>query len=244
SSPKASPKGGSTLQKGFRMRRYLRNWIALSAIALGIGAIIIGINAPLRSQSSTRFPGPPEQPTPIMTQVKGEINFGSLTIPVEIQLARLLASGQPVTGVTWDVVDTINRDHAKENDNVTREAALALLETNSAAAAAAMRAFTDEELDRAALVSLNSDAPLTCHFFPGGSRGAPQLPPPCSDQSGADPVARYCLSWLRAEPGPLGVHAARAILREPPAQQQPCVRVQLAAHPASVQRRKFRGRTL
>jgi hypothetical protein len=85
--------------------------------------------------------------------------------PVEIQLATLLASGQPVTEVTWEVVDTINRGHAKENDNVTKEAALALLETNSAAAATAIRAFSDEELDLAAPVSLNSDAPLSCQFF-------------------------------------------------------------------------------
>ena len=85
--------------------------------------------------------------------------------PIEIQLASLLAAGQPITAVTWDAVDTINRDHAKENDNVAKEAALALLKTNSAAAAAAIRAFTDEELDRAAPVSLNSDAPLTCQFF-------------------------------------------------------------------------------
>ena len=47
--------------------------------------------------------------------------------PIEIQLASLLAAGQPIAGVTWDAVETINRDHAKENDNVTREAALALL---------------------------------------------------------------------------------------------------------------------
>ena len=85
--------------------------------------------------------------------------------PVEIQLASLLVSGQPMAGVTWEVVDTINRDHAQENKNVTKEGALALLETNSAAAAAAIRAFTDEELDRAAPVSLNSDVPLTCQFF-------------------------------------------------------------------------------
>jgi len=85
--------------------------------------------------------------------------------PIEIQLASLLAAGQPITGVTWNVVDSINRDHAKENDNVAKEGALALLKTNSAAAAAAIRAFTDEELDRAAPVSLNSDAPLTCQFF-------------------------------------------------------------------------------
>jgi hypothetical protein len=85
--------------------------------------------------------------------------------PIEIQLASLLAAGQPIAGVTWDAVDAINRDHANENDNVTKEAAFALLKTNSAAAAAAIRAFTNEELDRAAPVSLNSDAPLTCQFF-------------------------------------------------------------------------------
>jgi hypothetical protein len=85
--------------------------------------------------------------------------------PVEIQLAALLAAGRPVAGVTWDAVAAINRDHARDNDAVTREAALALLAANSAAAAAAIRAFSDEELDRAAPVSLNSDAPLTCQFF-------------------------------------------------------------------------------
>ncbi len=85
--------------------------------------------------------------------------------PIEIQLAQVLAGGQPITVVTWDAVHTINRDHAKENDAVTKEAALALLASNSAAAAAAIRALSDEELDRAAPVSLNSDAPLTCQFF-------------------------------------------------------------------------------
>jgi hypothetical protein len=32
-------------------------------------------------------------------------------------------------------------------------------------AAAAIRGFSDEELDRAASVSLNADAPLTCQFM-------------------------------------------------------------------------------
>ena len=85
--------------------------------------------------------------------------------PVEIHLATLLAASQPVTNLTWDAIATINGDHAKEHDAITKEAALALLETNSAAAAAAIRALTDEQLDCAAPVSLNSDAPLTCQFF-------------------------------------------------------------------------------
>jgi hypothetical protein len=74
--------------------------------------------------------------------------------PLEIHLASLLAAGQPITGVTGDAVDAMNRDHAEENEGVSKEAALA----------EAVRAFSDEELDRAAPVSLYSDAPLTCQF--------------------------------------------------------------------------------
>jgi hypothetical protein len=85
--------------------------------------------------------------------------------PVEIQLASLLAAGRPITDVTSGMIDSMNRDHASENDGVTKEAALGLLAANSAAAAAAIREFSDEELDRAASVSLNSDAPLTCQFM-------------------------------------------------------------------------------
>lgn len=85
--------------------------------------------------------------------------------PIEIHLASLVAAGKPVTSVTGDTVDSMNRDLASESDGVTKEAALALLATNSAAAAAAIRAFSDEQLDCAAPVSLNSDAPLTCQFM-------------------------------------------------------------------------------
>jgi hypothetical protein len=85
--------------------------------------------------------------------------------PLEIQLARLLASGRPITDVTWDAVAAINRNHAAANETVTKDAALALLAANSEAAAAAIRGFTEGQLDRAAPVSLNSDAPLTCQFF-------------------------------------------------------------------------------
>ena len=85
--------------------------------------------------------------------------------PLEIQLAQTLAQGQPVTGVTWDAVHEINAGHARENDAVTKAAALEHLRRNSTAAAAAIRALTDEQLDRAATVSLNADAPLTCQFI-------------------------------------------------------------------------------
>jgi hypothetical protein len=85
--------------------------------------------------------------------------------PIEIQLAQALAAGNAITGVTRDVVKTMNHDHSNAQDGVTREAALALLAANSAVAAAAIRALSDEELDSAAPVSLNSDAPLTCQFM-------------------------------------------------------------------------------
>jgi hypothetical protein len=85
--------------------------------------------------------------------------------PLEIQLAQMVAAGKPIAGVVWDTVHEMNAGHAKENDAVTKEAALDLLRRNSAAAAAAIRALSDEELDRAAPVSLYSDAPLTCQFM-------------------------------------------------------------------------------
>jgi hypothetical protein len=85
--------------------------------------------------------------------------------PLEIQLAQTLAGGKPVAGVTWDVVNEMNAGHAKANDDATKSVTLDLLRRNSAAAAAAIRGFSDEELDRAATVSLNADAPLTCQFI-------------------------------------------------------------------------------
>jgi hypothetical protein len=85
--------------------------------------------------------------------------------PLEIELAQTLGGGKPVTGVTMDAVNEMNAGHATENDAVTKEATLDLLMRNSTAAAAAIRALSDEQLDRAASVSLYSDAPLTCQFF-------------------------------------------------------------------------------
>ena len=85
--------------------------------------------------------------------------------PLEIQLAQTLAGGKPVAGVTWDAVHELNAGHAGKYDAVTKEAALELLRENSTAAATAIRALSDAELDRAAPVSLNSDAPLTCQFM-------------------------------------------------------------------------------
>jgi hypothetical protein len=85
--------------------------------------------------------------------------------PLEIQVAQVLAGGNALEGVTWDTVHEINAGHAREFDAVTKEEALDLLRRNSTAAAAAIRALTDEELKRAAPVSMYENAPLTSQFM-------------------------------------------------------------------------------
>jgi hypothetical protein len=85
--------------------------------------------------------------------------------PIEIQLAQALASGKPITGVTWAGIAEMNAGHAKDNAEATKGAAVELLARNSAQAAAAILALSDAELAQAAAVSLYGDAPLTCQFF-------------------------------------------------------------------------------
>ena len=106
-----------------------------------------------------------QTPVPKERKIGVIVHHVASMYPLEIQLAQTLASGKPVAGVTWAAVHELNAGHAKEYDAVTKEEALDLLSRNSTAAAAAIRALSDEELDQAASVSLNSDAPLTCQFF-------------------------------------------------------------------------------
>ena len=85
--------------------------------------------------------------------------------PIEVDLARTVASGKPIAGITYeDAIRTMNAKHAEEHAKTPKKDALELLRRNSAAAAAAVRAFSDADLDRAAAVSLNADAPLTAQF--------------------------------------------------------------------------------
>ena len=85
--------------------------------------------------------------------------------PIEIELAQRLASGQAITGVTWDDVHDMNAGHARDHAAVTRGQAIEALREKSAVAAAAIRALTDEELATAATNSLYADAPLTCQHM-------------------------------------------------------------------------------
>ena len=84
--------------------------------------------------------------------------------PIEIDLARAIASGKAVTDVTWGVVAQINAKHAVEQSKITRAPALELLWHSSREAAAAVRKFSDDDLDQAAPLSLNDEAPLTTQF--------------------------------------------------------------------------------
>jgi len=85
--------------------------------------------------------------------------------PIEIDLARALAEGKPIAGVTWEVVAEMNARHAQDQAGASKQETLDLLRQNSRVAADRVREFTDEELDRAGPVSLNADAPLTAQFF-------------------------------------------------------------------------------
>ena len=88
-------------------------------------------------------------------------NLLPLIIPT---LAQEVAAGRAVSGVTMRDVHEMNAKHSRDHAGVSRKEALELLARNSGAAAAAIRALSDEALERAAPVSLYEDAPLTCQF--------------------------------------------------------------------------------
>jgi DinB superfamily len=92
------------------------------------------------------------------------VNHVALVYPIEIELARSIASGKAVTDVTWEVVAELNARHAREHPIVERAGALERLRQNSRQAAEAVRALSDEELDRAAPFSLSFAAPVTAQF--------------------------------------------------------------------------------
>ena len=91
------------------------------------------------------------------------VHHVAMVYPLEIMFARSVAAGTP-DGISMEAVNQMNAAHAKECDAITKDEALELLATNSAAAAAAIRTFTDADLDSAAPVPLYGNARLTCQF--------------------------------------------------------------------------------
>jgi hypothetical protein len=103
--------------------------------------------------------------SPTDSRTVGQIvNHVALVYPIEVDLARAIASGNAVTDVTWQVVAELNADHAREHAKPKKAEALELLRTNSRQAAETVRAFSDEELDRAAPFSLSFGAPVTAQY--------------------------------------------------------------------------------
>jgi hypothetical protein len=109
------------------------------------------------AQWQTRLPGDGRK-------VGVVVNHVASVYPIEIGLAQTIVEGKPVTGVTWEVIHEMNAGHSQEKEGTTKAETLKLLRENSAAAADAIRALKDDDLDRASLVSLYANAPLTCQF--------------------------------------------------------------------------------
>jgi hypothetical protein len=91
------------------------------------------------------------------------VNHVATVYPVEIMFARSVAAGKPEP-ITAEAINQMNAGHAQQNDGIAKQETLELLAANSAAAAAAIRTFTDQELDTVAPVPLYGNAPLTCQF--------------------------------------------------------------------------------
>ena len=124
----------------------------------GIDALIAFANTLSDAQWQTRIPKDGRKVGVVVHHVAS-------VFPIEIELAQVLGKGQAIAGVSWDDVHAMNAKHAQDNDAVTRQEAIELLRTNSTAAAAAIRAFTDAQLETAAANSLYADAPLTCQHM-------------------------------------------------------------------------------
>jgi hypothetical protein len=124
----------------------------------GIDALIAFANTLTDTQWQTQVPKDGRKVGVVVHHVAS-------VFPIEIQLAQQLAKGQAIAGVSWDDVHAMNAKHAQDNADVTKREAIELLRQNCAAAAAAIRAFSDEELAAAATNSLYADAPLTCQHM-------------------------------------------------------------------------------
>ena len=81
------------------------------------------------------------------------VHHVAIVYPLEIQFARSVAAGKPEP-ITADAINQMNAGHAKQYDTITKAETLDLIATNSAAAAAAIRSLTDDELDSAAFAGI------------------------------------------------------------------------------------------
>jgi hypothetical protein len=149
--------GGTNVRAGSSEVR-LRAKALADRLEMGAGALASFASTLSDAEWQTRLPGDGRK-------IGTVVNHVASVYPVEIQLAQTIAAGKPIAGVTNDDINAMNAKHAQDSDGATRAATLELLRANSTAAAEAIRALSDEELDRATTVSLYSDAVLTCQFL-------------------------------------------------------------------------------
>jgi hypothetical protein len=74
-------------------------------------------------------------------------------------LAQLVADGKEVPALTMEVFDAANAQHAREFANVSRDETLELLRRDGASVASALRALSDEQLDRTAPMAFAGGQP-------------------------------------------------------------------------------------
>ena len=84
--------------------------------------------------------------------------------PIEIDVVRAIAGGHAALEVTPEMINQINAKHAAEHERAGKAETLELLRRNSRAAAEAVRALTDDQLDQAAPFGLSFGAPVTAQF--------------------------------------------------------------------------------
>jgi len=75
-------------------------------------------------------------------------------------IVKTIASGQSIPNFTMAMLDEMNAKHAREQAGCTKAETLALHEKGAAAAAGAVRALSDAELDRSGTV-LTGAPPMT-----------------------------------------------------------------------------------
>jgi uncharacterized damage-inducible protein DinB len=85
--------------------------------------------------------------------------------PGEIGIVNILIKGDGLSGVTWDMVDEGNAEHAENARSPSKEETLELLNKNSEAAATTISELSDEQLDTVGSISLNNNTPLSTQFF-------------------------------------------------------------------------------
>ena len=135
-----------------------RAQVLAERIELGAEKLAVFIESLSETEWETTIPGEERKAGVLVHHVAS-------SYPAEIDLAYTIASGKPITGVTYDDIDHINADHAREYDQVSKTDVLKLLRENSKIAADRVRKLSDAELNQAEKVSLNADAPLTTQFF-------------------------------------------------------------------------------